>query len=54
MDDIFRREKDSNIWHFCSNCSKWPVSNYETHSTIPANDELCPECLSKKQEDECD
>lgn len=49
----YRRRKDSDTWHFCSNCSRWPTYNYEETYTKPTYGELCEECKSKEKENKC-
>lgn len=48
MANTWRKEKDSDAWHFCSNCTNWPTSNYDEESSEPTGGELCDECKSKK------
>jgi hypothetical protein len=40
-------------WHFCTNCSKWPTSNYDSRTDKPTTGEFCDECLGKKRNDNC-
>ena len=49
----YRKRKDKDTWHFCSNCSNWPTSNYDEKQTKPANGELCDECKSKQKNGDC-
>lgn len=44
---MYRRRKGSDTWHFCSNCSTWPGSDYETVSHKPTTGEVCSECQSR-------
>jgi len=53
MASTYRRRKGSDTWHFCSNCSNWPTSNYEEQYTKPSSGELCNECQSKKAAGNC-
>ncbi len=39
-----RRSRDSDIWHICSNCSKWPILNYKERRSLPYGAKLCNEC----------
>jgi hypothetical protein len=52
---VYRRRKDSDTWHFCSNCPEWPTSNYDTHSgtTRPTYGELCNKCIARETNDNC-
>lgn len=40
-------------WHFCSNCRNWPKRDYAERSTRPTNDELCSQCVSKRDRKVC-
>jgi hypothetical protein len=53
MQSIYRKHKGSDTWHFCSNCSNWPTSSYDTHPGKPASGELCNECLGKQRNNNC-
>ena len=46
-----RRVKDT--WHFCGNCSNWPIIDYEERRDEPTGDELCDECKAKKLAGTC-
>ena len=49
----YRKKKGSDTWHFCSNCSNWPTSNYDSSSTKPTNGELCDQCKAKEKAGTC-
>ncbi len=49
----YRRKKDSDTWHWCKNCSNWPVSNYVSSYSKPSYGELCNECKAKDERREC-
>ena len=49
---LYRRRKGSDTWHFCTNCAKWPTSNYDT-SRGPTSGELCNECKGKEGNKNC-
>lgn len=53
MAKTYRKKQRSDTWHFCSNCSKWPTSNYEERSSKPASGELCNECHAKQRDRVC-
>lgn len=48
----YRRRRGFDTWHFCTNCSNWPTSDYET-STRPTTGELCNECRGKENGGNC-
>ena len=52
----YRRKKDSDTWHWCTNCSNWPTFDYvETESdNRPTTGELDNECLAKEKEGTCE
>ena len=50
----YRKHKNSDTWHFCTNCSEWPVVNYDSHTgTKPTYGELCNQCLGKERAGDC-
>ena len=48
-----KRKYGSDTWHFCTNCSKWPTSGYDSRTTKPSSGELCNECKSKEGSKTC-
>lgn len=48
----YRRRKESDTWHWCTNCNNWPGTNYVSQSTRPSSD-LCNECKSKEKDKNC-
>ena len=51
----YRRRKGNDTWHWCTNCTNWPTSNYEevTTSGRPTTGELDNECLAKERQNNC-
>ena len=49
----YRKKKESDTWHWCKNCSKWPTSNYDVQHTKPTTGELDNECKAKEQNKQC-
>lgn len=53
----YRKRKGSDTWHFCTNCSNWPTSNFDTVTTTgnarPTTGELDNECLGKERAGTC-
>jgi hypothetical protein len=53
----YRKLKDSDAWHFCTNCSNWPTSpGYEVYSgsaTKPTTGQFCDQCLAKQKAKDC-
>ena len=49
----YRRKKGINVWHFCKNCSKWPVEDYDVRVTRPSDNDIDAECLRKEKEILC-
>ena len=49
----YRKAKSSATWHFCLNCSGWPVTNFEVCMTRPGEGELCNECKAKDKDGTC-
>lgn len=50
---VYRRRRDSDTWHFCRNCSKWPTSDYVEQTSKPTSGELDNECLAKERAGSC-
>jgi hypothetical protein len=48
----FRRPRGGETWHFCHNCSNWPVDEYEEQEAVPPSGE-CTECRSKWDSGAC-
>lgn len=52
---VYRRRKDSDTWHWCTNCSQYPTkadTEKEQH-TKPTTGELCDQCRAKKKAGTC-
>lgn len=49
----YRRRKGTDAWHWCTNCSNWPTSDYETSATKPTSGELDNECKAKEKAGTC-
>jgi hypothetical protein len=49
----YRRKKGSDTWHFCTNCTNWPTSDYEVTYTKPTTGELDNQCRSKQADGVC-
>jgi DNA-binding response OmpR family regulator len=44
----YRKKRGSQTWHFRSDCSNWPTSDYEEQSSETAAGEPCNECKWKQ------
>ena len=53
MANVYRRLRGSDTWHFCTNCSTWPTSNYDERVSPPTSGELCNECRAKRANNDC-
>lgn len=49
----YRRRNGSDTWHFCTNCSNWPTSDYQEQHTKPTSGEFDNECLAKRTTGSC-
>ena len=50
----YRRRKGTGTWHFCTNCTYWPVaSEADIQSNRPTTGEYCNECLAKERNGNC-
>lgn len=53
MANTYRRRRGNDTWHFCSNCTNWPTSDYEERTTKPTTGEFCNQCQSKRNNGDC-
>ena len=51
----YRRKRGSDAWHWCTNCSNWPTSDYEEQErdSRPTTGELDNECKAKEKAGTC-
>ena len=49
----YRRRKGKDTWHWCKNCTNWPIYDYEEKPTKPTSGELCNECIAKEKAKNC-
>ncbi len=53
----YRKRKGSDAWHWCTNCSNWPTSDFdhEWHAgkERPSSGELDNECKAKEDAGNC-
>lgn len=49
----YRKRRGSDTWHWCTNCSNWPTSNYVVSHTKPTTGELDNECRAKQSAGNC-
>jgi len=49
----YRRQKGNTVWHWCRNCSKWPLTEFESVYMKPATGELDRECREKEEAGDC-
>jgi len=52
---VYRRKNNSDTWHWCTNCSNWPTSDYieKEFPGRPTSGELDNECLAKENSGNC-
>ena len=55
MASFFRRRRDSDTWHFCTNCTNWPPtwSDHVDKYDKPTTGEFCDQCRAKRKEGNC-
>jgi hypothetical protein len=53
MASVYRKTQGQDTWHFCRNCSHWPIYDYIERPELPSNAELCNECDQKQREGNC-
>ena len=52
---FYRRQHATGLWHFCSNCTDWPVADFtENKSDHPPCADLCAQCVHKKRQGTCE
>ena len=49
----YRRRRNGDTWHWCSNCSKYPQDNFEKRHTKPITGKFCEECIIRSQNRNC-
>lgn len=49
----YRRQKGSSVWHWCRNCSKWPLVDFDAVYIKPVGGELDGECREKEDAGDC-
>lgn len=49
----YRKKNNSEVWHWCTNCSRWPKDDYETKARKPNEARLCKECQRKADKKDC-
>ena len=49
----YRKKKNSDTWHWCTNCSDWPESNYDKSDGKPTSGELDNQCRRIAARGEC-
>ena len=51
----YRKRKGTDTWHWCTNCSNWPTSNYDEVDLPgrPPSGELDNECKGKESAGNC-
>jgi CheY-like chemotaxis protein len=45
--ELYRRNQESEVWHFCCNCSLWPSEDYVEQRHLLGTDQVCNECIVK-------
>ena len=52
---FYRKKHNTNLWHFCTNCTDWPVVDFDEKEGDEALfDDLCAQCIQKQQEGTCE
>jgi len=54
MTTSYRKKHKTDLWHFCSNCTNWPVTDFDIHDhSAPPLGESCPECVENLRQGSC-
>jgi hypothetical protein len=51
---IYRCHTGSAMWHFCQNCKAWPHEHYQEKTVEPPRALLCPDCIRKSEQLQCE
>jgi CheY-like chemotaxis protein len=52
---FYRKKHNTDLWHFCSNCTNWPVVDFNKHDhSAPPLGEFCPECVENQRQGTCE
>jgi hypothetical protein len=49
----YRKLRNEDAWHWCTNCTSWPKVNYEDSDTKPTKGNFCAECREKERAGTC-
>lgn len=51
----YRKKHNTGLWHFCSNCTNWPIADFDTTDRgAPPSGEFCGECVDKQHQGTCE
>jgi CheY-like chemotaxis protein len=51
----YRKNHNTDLWHFCSNCTNWPVRDFDKYDHgDPPLGEFCPECVENQRREKCE
>jgi hypothetical protein len=48
---VYRKPTRVDLWHFTSECSRWPSSDFIEINARPRLGTLCVECIGRMRED---
>jgi two-component system cell cycle response regulator DivK len=52
---FYRKKHNTHLWHFCSNCTNWPIADFDaTDRGAPPSGEFCGECVDKQHQGTCE
>ncbi|HEY1270253.1 MAG TPA: hypothetical protein VGH16_23550 [Candidatus Binatia bacterium] len=56
QDLTYRRRNETQVWHFCANCSMWPAADFveTTASEYLLKGSLCLECIAHRHFGDCE
>ena len=49
----YRKNHNTDLWHFCSNCTNWPVRDFDKYDHGAPLGEFCPECVENQRQGKC-
>ncbi len=52
---FYRKKHYTDIWHFCANCTNWPVEDFDSDDRgAPPSGKLCDECVDNQRQGTCE
>ena len=46
----YRKDTSTEVWHFRSDCSRWPQSIYVSLTHLPEDAAICKSCIERSKQ----